>query len=50
MKGDGRIKPEDFDPQVLETFVKISDLFNDTFEKYKDEKSTFIDRTDIFGV
>jgi len=35
--GDGRTKPEHFDPEVLETFKRVKDRFAETFDNYQDE-------------
>lgn len=37
MDGDGRTKPEHFDPEVLKTFINLStSVFDEIFERYKD--------------
>lgn len=35
-EGDGRTKPSDFDPHVLEAFLKVAYIFNDIFEMHQD--------------
>lgn len=37
-EGDGRTTPEDFDPDVLDAFVKSSDRLREIYETYCDEK------------
>lgn len=36
VKGDGRTKPEHFDPRILKTFSDAADEFNRIFEGYQD--------------
>lgn len=36
IKGDGRTKPEHFDPAILEVFKKSVDDFNDIFQSHQD--------------
>jgi len=35
-KGDGRTDPGHFDPDVLDAFIKVSQVFDDIFEAYQD--------------
>lgn len=34
--GDGRTIPEHFDPEVLESFIKVKDIFADIFQEHQD--------------
>ncbi len=34
--GDNRVKPEDFDPKILEIFIKYSNVFEEIYEKHTD--------------
>lgn len=34
--GDGRTEPNHFDPDVLKTFIKISDVFDEIYKSYQD--------------
>ena len=36
LHGDGRIKPSDFDPELLAIFEKNSGEFDRIYEQYKD--------------
>jgi putative two-component system response regulator len=36
VKGDGRTKPEHFDPAVLEAFIQTADEFDRIFGGYQD--------------
>ncbi|MDH4318351.1 MAG: response regulator [Desulfobulbaceae bacterium] len=36
IKGDGRTMPQQFDPEVLASFVKLADEFGDIYESLKD--------------
>lgn len=40
-KGDGRTMPEHFQPEVLEAFGKVHEVFDDIFETFSDEKPHF---------
>ncbi len=35
-EGDDRLRPNHFDPEVLEAFLKISSVFEDIYKRYKD--------------
>jgi putative two-component system response regulator len=35
-KGDGRTKPEHFDPAVLNAFIQVADDFDKVFEGHQD--------------
>lgn len=41
-EGDGRTEPTHFDPDVLESFIKVSNVFDDIFEAHQDRFSEFI--------
>ena len=36
MKGDSKTRPEQFDPKVLEAFIKLAPVFDEIFETHKD--------------
>jgi len=35
-QGDGRTSPEDFDPDVLDAFIREASRFKEIFESYRD--------------
>ncbi len=35
-KGDAKISPQNFDPDILQAFIKINDFFEKIFNEYSD--------------